>query len=105
MLRESGYDVYSIQEKHRGKDDPFVLSLAREIQAVILTFDRDYGELIYHRKMPVPIGVIYFRFDPFTPTEPAQLLQKYLEQSEIVFNGNFTVIERGNLRQRKLPKS
>ena len=104
LLREEGYTVYSILEECPGKDDPFVLELARKREAVILTFDRDYGELIYHRKLPIPHGVIYFRFDPITPTEPAHLLLEYLKQSEIAFYNLFSVITRQNLRQRELPK-
>ncbi len=104
LLREEGYEVFSIQERFSGKDDPFVLNLAKEQNALILTFDKDYGELIYHRKLPVPLGVVFFRFDPITPTEPAHLPLEYIKHPEILFDNLFTVLSRQSLRQKELPK-
>lgn len=103
LLRERQHIVHSVLEEFPGADDPFVMNLARERNAVILTFDKDYGELIYHRKLPVPPGVIFFRFDPITPLEPATLILEYLKQPEINFDNLFTVIGRESLRQRELP--
>ena len=103
-LREEGHEVFSILEEFSGIDDPFVMNLAIERKALILTFDKDYGELIYHRKLPVPPGVIFFRFNPLTPLDPALLLLEYLRQPEISFNGLFTVFSRQSMRQRELPK-
>lgn len=105
LLREEGHEVFYILEKFPGKDDPFVLNLAKERDEIILIFDKDYGELIYHRKLPIPLGVIFFRFDPLTPKEPAYLLLEYLKQPEIIFNNLFTVISRQSLRQKELPKT
>jgi len=39
---------------------------------IILTFDRDYGDLLFKRRLAPPAGVIYLRFDPATPLEPAE---------------------------------
>ena len=72
-------------------------------QRVILTFDRDYGELIYRLKLPSPAGVIYLRFRPYTPEEPAVLLLKLLQIGGLRFERQFTVVEREQIRQRPLP--
>ena len=45
-LRAAGYDVASIIEDSPGVKDESVLSRAHAEQRIILTFDRDYGELI-----------------------------------------------------------
>lgn len=103
-LRELGYTVYSIQEESPGISDSEVMSLAREMGAVILTFDRDYGELIYLRGVPPPLGVIYFRFIPNHPLEPATLLAEYLKLKDIQLESNFSILHRDRLRQRKLPR-
>ena len=68
-----------------------------------MTFDRDYGELIYRIRMPAPIGVVYFRYFPATPEEPAQDLLRLLSVEGLVLEGYFTVFERTQLRQRPLP--
>ena len=49
------------------------LAAERE-KRVILTFDRDYGELLFRHRLGRPRGVIYFRYDPATPEEPGQHL-------------------------------
>lgn len=67
----------------------------------MLTFDRDFGDLIFNRKLSAPPGVIYFRFDVLTPVEPAILLLDLLKT--VTIDGNITVVNRGNIRQRELP--
>ena len=70
----------------------------------ILTFDRDYGELIYRLRLRSPRGVIYLRFHPHTPEEPASILLLNLLQIEgLQFEERFTVVDRDRIRQRPLP--
>ena len=47
LLREAGHDVVSISEETPGITDSQVLSRAVSEQRIILTFDRDYGVMIY----------------------------------------------------------
>jgi len=101
LLRDSGYDVTAVVEESPGSEDKEILSRANREKRIILTFDRDYGELIYKLKMPVPGGVVYFRFNPPTPTEPAEYLLQLLSEG-ILFENRFTVAEQNRLRQRPL---
>jgi predicted nuclease of predicted toxin-antitoxin system len=71
-LREQGHDVASIVETAAGSTDEHVLRRAHDEDRVLLTFDRDYGELIYVRGLPCPSGLIYLRFTPSTPEKPAE---------------------------------
>ena len=102
-LRAAGYDVASIIEDSPGMKDESVLARARAEQRIILTFDRDYGELIYRRRLPTPAGVAYFRFAPSTPEEPAERFIELLGAGHITIEKQFTVIGRGWIRQRPLP--
>jgi predicted nuclease of predicted toxin-antitoxin system len=77
-LRDAGHDVAAIIEDSPGVKDDEVLAKASQEKRILLTFDRDYGELIYKLKYPRPLGVIYFRFFPRTPFEPAELLLSLL---------------------------
>ena len=101
-LRDAGYDVASVLEDSPGAKDREVLAQARAEERIILTFDRDYGELIYRLKLPVPAGVVYFRFHPSTPDEPAGRLIRLLKAGQIPLSGKFTVVERDRVRQRPL---
>ncbi len=100
-LRNSGYDVTAVIEETPGAEDKDILARANHEKRIILTFDRDYGELIYKLKLPVPGGVIYFRFNPLTPIEPAEYILQLLSKG-ISFENKFTVAERDRLRQRPL---
>jgi predicted nuclease of predicted toxin-antitoxin system len=71
-LRDADYDVAYGSEDAPGTEDSLVLERAVREERIILTFDRDYGELIYRLRMPVPKGVVYFRYFPATPETPAQ---------------------------------
>lgn len=103
-LCAAAYDVPSIIEDSPGAKDESVLSRAHAEQRIILTFDRDHGELVYRRRLPTPAGVAYFRFAPTTPEEPAERFIELLEVGHITLEGQSTVIGRGWIRQRPLPQ-
>jgi predicted nuclease of predicted toxin-antitoxin system len=61
FLREQGHDATSIPENHpKSLPDEEVLAIALRERRILITNDRDFGELIVHRKLP-HAGVIYFR--------------------------------------------
>ena len=47
LLRQAGHDVVSITEETPGVADDHILARAVIEDRIILTFDRDYGELIF----------------------------------------------------------
>lgn len=104
LLKNAGHNVASVIEETPGAKDLDILKRACRENRIVLTFDRDYGELIYRHRSFIPGGVVYFRFDPSTPEEPAKILSNILKQSEVSILGKFTVIERGRIRQRILHK-
>jgi predicted nuclease of predicted toxin-antitoxin system len=104
LIRSSGYDIISITETSPGIKDEEVLELAVNEQRIILTFDRDYGELIYRLRKPTPKGVVYFRYAPLTPEQPAQDLLVLLNVENLSLEQKFTVVESNQVRQRSLPQ-
>ena len=103
LLRMAGYKVESVVENSPGIKDSEVLKFAEDNNLVILTFDKDYGELIYRHRLIPPAGIVYFRFSPSTPEEPAGILLNIIKKTKAVLSGRFTVVEREGMRQRKLP--
>ena len=103
MLRRTGLDVLHVAESCPGEGDTGVLELARRQDRIVVTFDRDYGELVFRLKSPRPAGVVYLRFDPAWPTEPGEILAAVV--GSVPLAGHFTVIDRNRLRQRPLPTS
>ncbi|MGH7953114.1 MAG: DUF5615 family PIN-like protein [Limisphaerales bacterium] len=80
-----------------------ILRRAHDEQRTLLTFDRDYGELIFKRRLAPPPAVLFLRFDPGTPLEPAEILLKLFQFSNLEWSGYFTVLTRDQIRQRRLP--
>jgi predicted nuclease of predicted toxin-antitoxin system len=104
ILREQGYAVKSIQEEYPGISDEEVLHIAIEQGLVILTFDRDYGELIFRYSTVNPPAVVYFRHKGQVPEFAATALLKLISNSEIQITNAFTVLEDKSIRQRYYKK-
>jgi len=100
-LREAGYEVISISEDLPGISDEEVMDKAVEESLIILTFDSDYGELIYKYQKTPPPAVVYFRNKGNSPTWAAYTLIFRLENG-LELDGYFTVIKEEGIRQREL---
>lgn len=102
LLRDAGFDVAAIAESRPGLPDRAVLELAVADARWIVTFDRDYGELIYARDMPSPPALILLRVRSYRPEDPGRVLvELLLEPSR--FAGQFVVVEESSIRIRPLP--
>lgn len=72
LLISWGWDIKSISEDFGGITDEEVMQIAILEERLILTFDRDYGELIFKHNYKPKAGVGYLRFKDFTPAYPAE---------------------------------
>ena len=102
LLREARIDVVSIGETYPGITDEQVMQIAINEHRTIVTFDKDYGELLYKYGFRPPEGVIYLRLRDFQPHEPANLILNMINSAEFVFHGHFTVIDFESVRQRRI---
>ncbi|MFM2360223.1 MAG: hypothetical protein RLY16_2216 [Bacteroidota bacterium] len=105
ILRENGFEVKSIQEDCAGITDDEVIRMALEFNLIILTFDSDYGELIFKYSKENPPAVVFFRDKKRGPAFAANVLIELLKNTKIVLTGSFTVVETDNVRQRFYNKS
>jgi len=62
-LRADGHDVAWIREDSRGAPDDKILLRAQEENRVVVTFDKDFGEMAFRSKLPAQSGVILFRIN------------------------------------------
>ena len=100
-LRSAGEDVLSVTESSPGIADDEVLRLARVQGRVIVTFDRDYGDLVFRRRVPPPAGVLFLRLTPKSPRELATYLIE-LKGSGVQLEGRFTTASRKGIRRRPM---
>jgi len=99
MLRLHGLDVLAVAEAHRGASDVDVLRLACEQQRWLLTYDRDYGALVFERGLSPPPAILLFRQEPLPATRAAELVLPLLATPHDI-EGFFVVIGEHTLRRR-----
>ena len=100
LLRQAGMKVKSIQEDFPGIPDEEVLRIAQDNNYIILTFDKDYGELIFRYRAENPPAVVYFREKGQNPLSAGQVLIPLLQEKLSRFDNAFTVVEKESIRQR-----
>jgi len=103
LLRGAGHDVAAVAEGAVGNSDRENIALAIREQRVILTYDRDYGTLVFEQGVPAPPGVVSFRLYSATPEEPAERVLRLLAEPSFSIIGAFVTITRGGERRRSLP--
>ena len=82
--------------------DEGLLDLAHEKGCILVTRDRDYGGLVFLRRLAV--AVIYLRILPSTQNSVHQELETVFDSySEDELGKAFVVVEPGRHRFRRLP--
>jgi len=102
-LRERGHDVLNLREILRGADDRTVLRRAQADSRVVLTFDKDFGELAFRAGLPAACGVVLFRLSGASPDEDHARAPAALESRQ-AWAGFFAVVTDTLIRLRPLPE-
>jgi predicted nuclease of predicted toxin-antitoxin system len=100
-LRAYGYDVLWIREAAPGSADEDVLALGSEEERVLLTFDKDFGELAFRSGLPAKSGIVLFRI----PMQSAEYLAQFIVNSMASrsdWSGQFSVVEVDRIRMKPL---
>ncbi|WP_367392393.1 DUF5615 family PIN-like protein [Lewinella sp. LCG006] len=102
FLKNKGFDIKHISlENLSSIKDTEVIEFALKENRIIITFDSDFGELIFKLNYK-PQGVVFFRWPDFSPTEPGEYISELIDSGEIIINGYLTVIDRSRVRQKKI---
>jgi predicted nuclease of predicted toxin-antitoxin system len=100
-LRSRGHDVKWIRTAAPGVSDKDVLTLAINEERILITFDKDFGELALHAKLPAKCGIILLRIPIQSSRNIAELILSTIE-SRTDWEGCFSVIEEQRIRMRPL---
>ena len=101
-LRQQGYDVVWIRTDAPGSSDRVILALAQVENRIIVTFDKDFGELAFRFGLPAASGIILFRITPSSSERIAQVVVAVLA-TRTDWAGQFTVVEPDRIRIKLLP--
>ena len=101
-LLADGHDVTWMRNVGPGSPDDRVLALAFTENRIVLTFDKDFGELAFRRGQSATPGVILLRPRLRSPDHLVRFTRAVLAQDHI-WEGHFAVAEEGRLRLIPLP--
>ncbi len=101
-LRARGHGVSWVRTEFPGSSDSAVSDRADVEARLLITLDKDFGEMTFRRGLFAPAGIILFRLRTSSPARFAQIAVAVLE-SRNDWSGNFSVVEEGRIRMTPLP--
>lgn len=101
-LRSSGHNVTYVAEIDPSISDTEVLRRAADLEAVLVTSDKDFGELVY-RQGRAHAGILLVRLHGLEPGRKAVVVAAALAQHGQSLSGAFSVVEEDRLRIRRRP--
>jgi predicted nuclease of predicted toxin-antitoxin system len=100
-LRADRHSVLSVAEFERGIDDEAVLRESRETNAILLTADKDFGELVFRQGL-VHSGVVLIRLAGMASETKADIVSDVFAHHASELYRAFSVLSPRALRIRKL---
>jgi predicted nuclease of predicted toxin-antitoxin system len=101
-LRETGHDVLAVSDVSPGAEDSEVIELALKEKRILLTEDKDFGQLVYAHGQKT-LGVIFLRF-PFPAREKiSREVSNLIEQKGESLTGCFVTVQPGRIRISHIP--
>jgi predicted nuclease of predicted toxin-antitoxin system len=98
-LRQEGHEVLYVAEMEPGLRDDEVLSAANQRGALLLTADKDFGELVF-RLRRLSKGVVLLRLAGMSPEAKAVAVASVVSEHGSELSEAFTVLSPGMVRIR-----
>jgi len=96
-LRSIGHDVLFVAEAMPQADDPDILGRAVSEERILVTNDKDFGELVF-RSGQAHHGVVLLRLHDESPANRVRVVKAVLEQHADQLAGHFIVATEGGVR-------
>ena len=101
LLRSNQYEVYSIREKHPGLSDTAIISLVKNLEGILLTEDKDFGELVFAYSIK-DISIIFLRYDQPHYSKVESHLLKAISLYHDIDSPVFVTVTENKIRVRRL---
>lgn len=99
-LRTQGHDVTAVGEFQSRSIDKEVMELARSEGRILLTEDKDFGQLTFAARAEAP-GVILIRFPPSARATLPAAVQQLVRERGANLSHAFVVLRPGSVRIRR----
>jgi len=100
-LRYQKYDVMYVAESSSGITDEEVIKIANSESRILITNDKDFGELIF-RQGRITHGILLIRAVNEESSNKLRLVKEVLEKAKNKLKGNFMVVNEVGIRIRKI---
>ena len=97
FLTEHLYDIKSVRSIDPKMPDQNILKLASKEERIIITMDKDFGELVYQSKMNHS-GIILLRLEDATAEEKLKVIMEILNNYSELLHDNFCVYQKRKFR-------
>ena len=94
-------EIISIQNSFQGIQDDKVLQFAHNLKFILLTEDKDFGELVYRLKYPHH-GIVLIRIKDMPREDRIRLAALTIKQHAEELKNTFSVITNNGIRIKKL---
>ncbi len=100
-LRQDGHPVWYVAEMEPGISDDAVFDIANREAALLLTADKDFGEMVF-RQQRFTGGMVFVRLAGLSPARKASIVATMVRQHLSELPYGFTVIAPGVFRIRRV---
>ena len=100
-LRQAGHDVLWIRETAPGCSDTAVLARAQNEQRLLLTFDKDFGDLVFRSGAAASSGIVLFRITQSSAAAVAERICAILA-GRPDWEGHYSVVDDATVRMRPI---
>lgn len=101
-LRAAGHDVAAVVELTPGISDREVITIAREEHRVVLTEDKDFGQLVF-AALAGSSGVILIRYPTDARGDLPPTVVRLVQTLDMHLQGTFVTLAPGRVRVNRLP--
>lgn len=101
LLRARDYDVFYVAESASSISDEDVLALANRDSRILITRDKDFGELVYRLKK-IHSGIILIRMEELPSGSRSTYVDLFIQENLDKLAGHFVVLQPGLTRIRQL---
>ena len=102
-LSSNDYDIASVRDLDPRMPDEEIIKIAYNEKRIIITMDKDFGELVYHSLMPHG-GVLLLRLEDADGIEKTKIVANILKEYSFQLSNAFCVYQNGKFRIRKFKK-